>query len=177
MFECLQKFRAALQQNFFVSSVQIREHFRVAFRGHRTHGHLQLQPRRVFDLLAEDGKTYLSQTLSKRRILLERFARLNFQSAKDIHLSPATIDLLIGREWFEKVGGDLDGVIAKRLDATYASGDRTAMIKVKRIRTADCVIGGFRYASGTRLIGLFCLGFMVKMDCSTTSDSHLLSRR
>src|SRR6266550_1762651 len=52
----------------------------------------------VFDLLAENGKTYLSQTLRKRRILLERFARSNFESAKDIHLSPATIDPLIGRE-------------------------------------------------------------------------------
>jgi ATP-dependent DNA ligase len=116
----------------------------------------------VFDLLAEDGKTYLSQTLSKRRILLESFARSNFQSAKNIHLSPATIDPLIGRAWFEKVGGDLDGVIAKRLDATYASSDRTAMIKVKRIRTADCVIGGFRYASGTRLIGSLLLGLYGK---------------
>jgi ATP-dependent DNA ligase len=112
----------------------------------------------VFDLLAEDEKTYLSQTLSKRRRLLERFARSNFQSAKNIRLSPATTDPLIGCEWFNKAGGDLDGVIAKRLEAGYASGDRSAMVKVKQIRTADCVVGGFRYASGTRLIGSLLLG-------------------
>jgi ATP-dependent DNA ligase len=112
----------------------------------------------VFDLLAEDEKTYLSQTLSKRRRLLERFARSNFQSAKNIRLSPATTDPLIGCEWFNKAGGDLDGVIAKRLEAEYASGDRSAMVKVKQIRTADCVVGGFRYASGTRLIGSLLLG-------------------
>ena len=48
--------------------------------------------------------------------------------------------------------------MAKRLDANYASGERTAMVKVKNIRSADCVIGGFRYASGARVIGSLLLG-------------------
>ena len=62
------------------------------------------------------------------------------------------------KKWFEKVGGNLDGIIAKRLDAAYASGERKAMVKVKNIRTADCVVGGFRYASGSKLIGSLLLG-------------------
>ena len=59
---------------------------------------------------------------------------------------------------FGKRGGDLDGIIAKRLDAPYASGERTAAVKVKQIRTADCVVGGFRYATGARVIGSLLLG-------------------
>jgi ATP-dependent DNA ligase len=54
--------------------------------------------------------------------------------------------------------GDLDGIIAKRLDATYASGERSAAVKVKHIRTADCVVGGFRYARGAHVIGSLLLG-------------------
>src|SRR6266496_2824445 len=88
----------------------------------------------VFDLLAENGKLYLQRTLQERRQLLERFARLNFRSTKNLRLSPATTDYQTASDWFKKVGGDLDGVIAKRLDATYASGERTAAVKVKQIR-------------------------------------------
>src|SRR5437016_14207399 len=48
--------------------------------------------------------------------------------------------------------------MAKRLDLPYASGERTAMVKVKNILTADCVVGGFRYATGSKLIGSLLLG-------------------
>jgi ATP-dependent DNA ligase len=75
-----------------------------------------------------------------------------------VRLSPATTDLQTASEWFKKAGGDLDGIIAKRLDAAYASGERTAAVKVKQIRTADCVVGGFRYATGSRVIGSLLLG-------------------
>jgi ATP-dependent DNA ligase len=112
----------------------------------------------VFDLLAENGRVCLRRTLRERRSLLETFARLNFRSAKNLRLSPATIDHGTANEWFEKGGRDLDGILAKRLDAPYASGERTAMVKVKQIRTADCVIGGFRYARGSRVIGSLLLG-------------------
>jgi ATP-dependent DNA ligase len=64
----------------------------------------------------------------------------------------------VAKKWFDKVGGNLDGVIAKQLSAPYASGERSAMVKVKNIRTADCVIGGFRYASGAKVIGSLLLG-------------------
>src|SRR6202022_875372 len=76
-----------------------------------------------------------------------------------LRLSPATRDRRVVDDWFARVGGALDGVIAKRADAPYASGTRDAAVKVKRSRTADCVIGGFRYAKGsTTQIGSLLLG-------------------
>jgi ATP-dependent DNA ligase len=116
----------------------------------------------VFDLLAENRQSYLNRTLRDRRRFLERFARLNLRSAKNIRLSPAAIDYRVASNWFKKAGGDLDGVMAKRLDAEYASGERTAVVKVKQIRTVDCVVGGFRYARGTRLVGSLLLGLYGK---------------
>jgi len=114
----------------------------------------------VFDILAdENGKRLDQLPLVERRKLLEEFARRNFLDGKgQIRLSPATRSLATAQKWFAKVGGNLDGVIAKRVSAAYASGERTAMVKIKQIRTADCVIGGFRYASGARVIGSLLLG-------------------
>lgn len=113
----------------------------------------------VFDLLESDtGKSLLKVSLRERRIALETFAARNFISARAIKLSPATTSLTQAKKWFEKVGGNLDGIIGKRLDAAYACGERTEMVKIKNIRTADCVIGGFRYASGSKLIGSLLLG-------------------
>jgi ATP-dependent DNA ligase len=112
----------------------------------------------VFDLLAEDGESYLKLNLRERRRLLEKFARSNLRSAKDIRLSPATSDYRAASDWFRKTGRDLDGIIAKRLDAAYASGERTAAVKVKQIRTVDCVVGGFRFATNARVIGSLLLG-------------------
>ena len=118
----------------------------------------------VFDLLAEKRQVYLRRPLRDRRQLLEKFVRLNFRSAKNLRLSPATTDHQTASAWFERVGGDLDGVVAKRLDAPYASGERTAVVKVKQIRTADCVVGGFRYARGSRVIGSLLLGLYGEDD-------------
>jgi ATP-dependent DNA ligase len=112
----------------------------------------------IFDLLADNGKSDLKLALRERRQLLEKFARSNLRSAKNIRLSPATTDYNVANNWFLKTGRDLDGIIAKRLDAAYASGERTAAVKVKRMRTADCVVGGFRYATGARVIGSLLLG-------------------
>ena len=112
----------------------------------------------VFDLLGQDRQPYLKRALRERRKALEKFARENFKSNKAIRLSPATTDLKQAKKWFEKVGGDLDGVVAKLLDALYASGERTAAMKIKQIRSADCVIGGFRYASGAKILGSLLLG-------------------
>jgi len=112
----------------------------------------------LFDLLAEARESYLKLHLRERRLLLEKFARSNLRSAKNIRLSPATTDYHVANNWFRKTGRDLDGIIAKRLDAAYASGERTAAVKVKRMRTADCVVGGFRYATGARVIGSLLLG-------------------
>jgi ATP-dependent DNA ligase len=112
----------------------------------------------VFDLLGEDAESYLKFRLGDRRELLEKFARSNLRQSKKVRLSPATTDYRIATGWFAKTGRDLDGIVAKRLDAPYASGERTAAVKVKQIRTADCVVGGFRYATGKRIIGSLLLG-------------------
>src|SRR5438105_12009545 len=95
----------------------------------------------VFDLLENDaGRSFLKISLSERRIALEKFATKNLKSVEAIKLSPATTSLAQAKKWFEKAGGNLDGIIAKRLDFPYASGESTAMVKVKNSRTADCVV-------------------------------------
>jgi ATP-dependent DNA ligase len=112
----------------------------------------------VFDLLA-DGKASLVDTpLAERRPRLEAFMTRNAADAARVRLSPTTASVAIARRW---LGGDrtgLDGVVAKRLDLPYQAGERTGMEKVKRIRTADCVVGGFRYASRGGAIGSLLLG-------------------
>ena len=113
----------------------------------------------VFDLLAgEDGKSLLALPLRERRQKLEAFARQNLSAKSGVRLSPATTSLSTAKKWFDKVGGDLDGVIAKQIDVPYASGERTAMVKVKQIRSADCVVGGFRYATDSKFLGSLLLG-------------------
>jgi ATP-dependent DNA ligase len=113
----------------------------------------------VFDLLADTaGKSLLAVPLRERRKKLEAFARENLKAKSRLRLSPATTKLTTAKKWFDKVGGNLDGVIAKQIVAPYASGERTAMVKVKQIRSADCVVGGFRYATGSRLVGSLLLG-------------------
>src|SRR5947199_10837294 len=74
----------------------------------------------VFDLLAESERSYLKQSLRERRELLEKFARRNFRSAKNVRLSPATTDLSLANEWFKRTGGDLDGIIAMRMHSPSA---------------------------------------------------------
>ncbi len=111
----------------------------------------------AFDLLSEGGEDLVALHLSERRERLERFAALF--DGETLRLSPATRERKVVDEWFRRVGGALDGVIAKRLDLPYASGTRDGAVKVKRQRTADCVIGGFRYAKdSTALVGSLLLG-------------------
>ncbi|MDP9004204.1 MAG: ATP-dependent DNA ligase [Verrucomicrobiota bacterium] len=113
----------------------------------------------VFDLLADTtGESLLALSLRERRKKLEAFAQQNLKAKGGLRLSPATTKLTVAKKWFDKVGGNLDGVIAKQIDAPYASGERTAMMKIKQIRSADCVIGGFRYATDLKLIGSLLLG-------------------
>jgi len=68
-----------------------------------------------------------------------------------IMLSPASADFATAEKWMrEGAASGWDGVVAKRLDCEYMSGERTGMVKIKRIRTADCVVGGFRWARGAK---------------------------
>jgi ATP-dependent DNA ligase len=111
----------------------------------------------VFDLLHDDGEDLVGLPLAERRAKLDAFA--GAFDGTTLRLSPATRDRAVVDEWFARVGGALDGVIAKRADAAYASGTRDAAVKVKRTRTADCVVGGFRYAKGsTTQVGSLLLG-------------------
>ena len=112
----------------------------------------------VFDLLVDEaGKAIHELPLSKRREKLESFAKKNLVK-KSIELSPKTKNVTLARKWLSTSGIKLDGVIAKRLDLPYRSGERDGMQKVKRMRTADCVVGGFRYASKGKVVGSLLLG-------------------
>jgi len=113
----------------------------------------------VFDLLVgERGNALIDDTLKERRPMLEAFADRYFAVASDfMRLSPSTHSLAVARRWLAGRAG-LDGVVAKRTDLPYESGNRTGMQKVKRIRTADCVVGGFRYATKDGLVGSLLLG-------------------
>ena len=115
----------------------------------------------VFDLLVDDtGAALTALTLAERRRRLEAFCE-RLAADGTIRLSPATREREIAERWMAELGGGgLDGVVAKRLDAGYRSGERTGMQKVKRLRSADCVVGGFRYAKdgvevGSLLLGLY----------------------
>jgi ATP-dependent DNA ligase len=109
----------------------------------------------LFDLLSIGGKSLAAQPLSERREALERF--YSKQCVPGLLLSPATEEHHTAIGWLERSGGALDGVIAKRLDLPYRPGER-AMIKVKQQRTADCVVGGFRYAEKKKEVGSLLLG-------------------
>src|SRR3981081_380950 len=110
----------------------------------------------AFDLLSQDGEDLVELPLSERRARLEHFA--GQLDGETLRLSPATRDRKVAGEWFARLGGALDGVIPKR-DVAYASGTRDAAVKVKRARTADCVVGGFRYAKDSKTqIGYPLLG-------------------
>jgi ATP-dependent DNA ligase len=112
----------------------------------------------VFDLLVnEPGKPLIGLPLAERRRNLEAFANKYFKGNGLLHLSPMTRDLSLARKWF-RMGVGLDGIVAKREDLRYQSGERTGMQKIKKQRTADCVVGGFRYLERKKNIGSLLLG-------------------
>lgn len=113
----------------------------------------------LFDLLVDEkGKSLTSLPLEERRLLLEQFCDKYLTSFDRIVLSPASTNFAVAEEWWKLVGEGLDGLVAKRLGIPYQSGTRKGMVKVKKMRTADCVIGGFRYASNAPVIGSILLG-------------------
>jgi ATP-dependent DNA ligase len=115
----------------------------------------------VFDVLVDEkGRSLVGQPLADRRPVLEKFARRFFPRNGRFRLSPVTTDAAAAEKWLGGGGRAVDGIVAKRRDMTYdaGSGLRTAMKKVKRKRTADCVVGGFRYGSKTKVVGSLLLG-------------------
>jgi len=117
----------------------------------------------VFDLLVDErGRDLTGLTLRERRGLLEEFAGRVLTDAR-LPLSPVARDAREASMWLKGATG-IDGVIAKRLDMAYQSGERTGMQKVKRLEAVDCVVGGFRFAErsterepevGSLLLGLY----------------------
>ena len=110
----------------------------------------------LFDMLvAPDGRVLTGAPLDRRRAELEAFGRA-IGETEGVSITPSTRDPDEAERWLSGYAGT-DGVVAKRLDGAYESGER-AMVKVKRMRTADCVVGGFRYESGRRVVGSLLLG-------------------
>jgi ATP-dependent DNA ligase len=110
----------------------------------------------LFDCLAaSDGKGLLSAPLAQRREALERLYEAENEAS--LLLSPYTDEREAAQSWLEMAGGALDGVVAKSLEGVYEPGER-AMLKIKQLRSADCVVGGFRYAAKKREVGSLLLG-------------------
>ena len=134
----------------------------------------------LFDLLATpDGESLLQTPLLQRRAALEAFFR-SIGPVGAVRLSPFTRDVAEARRWLEKSGGALDGVIAKRLDRAYQPGER-AMLKIKKRRTADCVVGGFRYERNSCVVGSLLLDLYNSEgkldDVGFTATLHDLDRK
>ncbi|HKU99295.1 MAG TPA: ATP-dependent DNA ligase [Vineibacter sp.] len=111
----------------------------------------------AFDcLMAEDRISLLDAALQDRRVRLEAMSR-SWRAGTPLRLTPFTRSRHVAQRWLDRARGALDGVVAKRVDGPYQP-DARAMLKVKGLRTADCVIGGFRYAAGEKYVGSLLLG-------------------
>ena len=113
----------------------------------------------AFDLLALGDEDYMPRPFRERRVALERALAA---AAPPVHLTPITRDEGVAQHWFEQFeGAGLDGVIAKDGDAPYQPGKRV-MAKIKHVRTADCVLAGYRlHKSGPDAIGSLLLGLIL----------------
>ncbi len=113
----------------------------------------------LFDILVDaHGTNLTSKALEQRRRSLEDFAAQFVMGHARVRLSPSTCDFETAKQWFKRMAGPLDGIIAKRLDQPYDSETRKSMLKIKNLRTADCVVGGFRYGNTGDLVGSLLLG-------------------
>lgn len=111
----------------------------------------------AFDcLLSRPRQALLERPFEQRRAALEVF----FESIGEhagLAITPFTRDLRKAKRWLNDRQVSVDGVVAKPLDSPYQPGER-AMLKIKNLRTADCVVGGFRYESGRKMVGSLLLG-------------------
>jgi ATP-dependent DNA ligase len=111
----------------------------------------------AFDLLAIGGDDLRARPFADRRIKLESALA---SASKPLYVTPMTNDFDMASRWFaEFEGAGLDGVVAKRADEPYRPGVRS-MLKIKHLRTADCVVGGFRWYKGSegKAVGSLLLG-------------------
>jgi ATP-dependent DNA ligase len=122
----------------------------------------------AFDLLAVDDETLLELPYTERR---ERLAAV---IADPVELTPATSDPDDAAEWLAGTG---EGVIAKRADAPYRPGERTGMVKIKRVRTADTVVVAFRFGKEEGTVGSLILGLYGDDDGELHVVGHTSSFR
>jgi len=116
----------------------------------------------LFDILeTEQGRNLMSLPLSERRRFLEQFWKKHCTKEKAFKLSPQTDALAEAMKWLHSSGWSIDGVVAKKSTDVYAPGERV-MQKYKPIRTADCVVGGFRYGTDSNEVGSLLLGLYDK---------------
>jgi ATP-dependent DNA ligase len=112
----------------------------------------------IFDILETDqDMTIMSAPFSARRLVLERFWKKYCSHTDAIKLSPQTNSLTEAMKWLDSTGWYIDGIVAKNATDGYVPGERV-MKKYKAIRTADCVVGGFRYGKDSNLVGSLLLG-------------------
>ena len=109
----------------------------------------------LFDCLQIDDTRLADRPLSQRREALEHFVAGH--PASRLRLSPCTQDRAVAQRWLARSGGALDGIVAKRREDRYQAGER-AMLKLKQHRSADCVVGGFRYDKSGEAVGSLLLG-------------------
>jgi ATP-dependent DNA ligase len=110
----------------------------------------------AFDCLTDvKGHPIAKRPFRERRVALKRFFKAI--DSRTLELTPATTDRQKAMRWLKSGSSAFDGVVAKQLDLPYRFGER-AMVKVKRLRTVDCVVGGFRYGQGSKLVGSLLLG-------------------
>jgi len=102
----------------------------------------------AFDLLAQDGRALLELPFAERRAELERWV------SDPVELAAATTDRATAEDWLQST----EGVIAKRVDAAYQPGKREGMLKIKRVRTIDCVAVGWRPGKAAGTVGSIILG-------------------
>jgi ATP-dependent DNA ligase len=113
----------------------------------------------AWDLLALGDEDLRQTAQGERRARIEAALK---NTQPPVHLTPATRDRELARDWFDRFeGAGLDGVIAKPLSSVYQPGKR-AMLKIKHARTADCVVAGFRWHKngpgthvGSLLLGIY----------------------
>jgi ATP-dependent DNA ligase len=110
----------------------------------------------AFDVLAIGNKSVLDVPQQERRVQLEKLFK---KARRPLYLTPMTRDRDLAVDWLQRFeGAGLDGVIAKPATAAYQPGKR-AMFKIKHVRTADCVVAGFRWhKSGKNAVGSLLLG-------------------
>ena len=109
---------------------------------------------RAFDLLATGDHSAMDAPLRERRAALERLVESFGGEPGSVELTPFTEDPAAAEPWLQ--GGE--GVIAKELEATYRPGERKGMVKVKRVRTADLVVAGWRPGKEEGTVGSLILG-------------------